>query len=1029
MAREMANENIQAEDSDRDKAIQSTDTSPGKKIKTELPTKARKSKLRVSGKQTDSGKKRPFTEDSLDRLPKEVVEVSCAPNLVTNETSALLRYKAFKSSREFLATHNHTELLERIFKSREARKIVCPNEGCGTQFLAVRTALAHMRNCTIGFKAPIMGVVPNYKRARLLVVPHQYDKYADYRDHPGDWAIIPLKEKKRLISEAAEYAKGGLLPCINPKCRVKSVTGELDAHITKCCLPEYFQYMGHIKEFRKMDRKVQSRMVREGIAFLNRMPCLNRDSMKCEASYSHAHGLLYHLDRCGLRDEERPWKCYRCGYLSTVFLSREHLKECNDYDGNEVGEEMDEEDELVDGQDNEASGISGEGDQAHPDGRSERRLKRQKLKMLKKKQKPFHCVASIARGEVPDESSRTSISSGRKRYKFKSLDSAAAAPTSYDRQKYQLAVEKAENIFNKNRDDEELCKQLLDLRVSLDSWIRVTSEDRSEFLNEMLARCSIPLCLPRPKSEDSATPSVEQASSGNDMDAQNQEETEEKTMGFAELIEMGPPERLPIFQPRSFKHPLNTSEATQSFSGKMDVVEGCTAFCGGPISTIQCCPRQLENGRECVAVTVLQDHENGWPSEPDNRTDYVQFWSFLKEGRRVAAEILFIMEVKRGMVLCTIWCPSLRHTVGAETKQERKSTLIGMLAVGTVNGSVDIYGIPASIASITGTPNDPCVWQTEPNLTLQSPQCCFDAPIISVAWNEYNGSSKIAAVSVSGEVLLWNLDGIAIEAVTIFEDTWVSPPAAVAFAEKDQLAVSFREKMLRLYDLSTNECIIEENTPRTAGVKVASCQRLFPGIISYDGDCITMNGRQLLIACYITMDTAKTGFFVVPIANRHEVATWDVAICPRTGLILTAGADGRLKVSLNGRLSPREDKTDFVFNGCRTVISLKARKNVSTITQVEENQLDISTMQKNGTLASDDEEPEPICTNLESASKMFKLDLIIGDNKTENSAPLSQYSLNLRLESLNRVSPSQVAGGISVCGGEAGILIFYPCNL
>lgn len=47
--------------------------------------------------------------------------------------------------------------------------------------------------------------------------------------------------------------------------------------------------------------------------------------------------------------------------------------------------------------------------------------------------------------------------------------------------------------------------------------------------------------------------------------------------------------------------------------------------------------------------------------------------------------------------------------------------------------------------------NDRLVYRcSEPDLILCSPECCNNAPIISIAWSEKGGSNKLAAVSASG---------------------------------------------------------------------------------------------------------------------------------------------------------------------------------------------------------------------------------------------------------------------------------------
>lgn len=65
---------------------------------------------------------------------------------------------------------------------------------------------------------------------------------------------------------------------------------------------------------------------------------------------------------------------------------------------------------------------------------------------------------------------------------------------------------------------------------------------------------------------------------------------------------------------------------------------------------------------------------------------------------------------------------------------------------------------------------------------------------------------------------------------------------------------------------------------------------------------------------------------------RHEVQMWDLGICPRTGSILSVGGDGRLQISMNGRIAARGAEVDYSFTLWRVLMTLfrrtKSRNNV-----------------------------------------------------------------------------------------------------
>lgn len=52
-----------------------------------------------------------------------------------------------------------------------------------------------------------------------------------------------------------------------------------------------------------------------------------------------------------------------------------------------------------------------------------------------------------------------------------------------------------------------------------------------------------------------------------------------------------------------------------------------------------------------------------------------------------------------------------------------------------------------------------------------------------------------------------------------------------------------------------------------------------------------------------------------------------MCICPRTGAIISAGGDGRILISLNGRLAAHGSEKDLYFNTCRVVMTIVRKSN------------------------------------------------------------------------------------------------------
>ncbi|KAK6059002.1 hypothetical protein COOONC_03406 [Cooperia oncophora] len=56
--------------------------------------------------------------------------------------------------------------------------------------------------------------------------------------------------------------------------------------------------------------------------------CMQLPCIECGRLFTHHYGLLYHVERCNVSEEEMPWKCYRCSIHTTRAKSHEHLREC-----------------------------------------------------------------------------------------------------------------------------------------------------------------------------------------------------------------------------------------------------------------------------------------------------------------------------------------------------------------------------------------------------------------------------------------------------------------------------------------------------------------------------------------------------------------------------------------------------------------------------------------------------------------------------------------------------------------------------
>ncbi|EJD75139.1 hypothetical protein LOAG_17660 [Loa loa] len=832
---------------------------------------------------------------------------------------------------------------------------------------------------------------PPKKRTRRRP-PEKYAEYAAYRGHTTSWAVLSKTEKQQLAVQAFAESADGTVKCLNEKCKKALKTMEdIVNHVDKCLkLPEYFKYVGKADEFRALDKVTKARILRISMNALEVLPCLNIETLNCTQKYGHLYALSYHLERCGQEKDRLPWKCWKCGLAATVADGREHLAKCTNPKTRRRGRRSD--DESYSG--------NSESDESDVDISRELRKNRKSDKQK---------TASIAQGYLPEKSSRMKVSDGIKRFKFKNANPETNAPTPHDLVQYQETIDRANELLRTEREKESPCDILLQFANHPNNFKRIASCDFSEDLNAMLDKCSIPVLLPSENSKEWQPTSSDERPSRIVKNVQKDRIIDEK-------------QRLPIFVPKPLHCKTREMHLMLDENNVHEI--GCVAYCGGPISTIKSCPRKLEDGRECVAVTIFSDEEYLVSKNRKSNVDYVQFWLYDNKSQRTSASLWFLLEVNCSTVLCTAWCPSLRNSVKQDSKL---SNFVGILAVGGIGGPISLYGIRSDLPIPSTSDNDRLVYRCcEPDLVLRCSECCNNVPTISIAWREKGGSSKLAAVVASGHVLIWDLNESTTSAKIIHDADWLSPPLNVAFCGLEQLAVSFREKLIRIYDLATLTFLIEEGAQRTAGMQVYSREGLFNGIFSYQQD-FTLSGTHLTCGtCYIVLGSSKGDFFVVPLANRHEVQLWDMCICPKTGAIISAGADGRLQVSLNGRLAAVGSEKDFLFNANRVVLTLLRKSEEEPLVKtVEPNDGDNT---NNNTECENEPRFPPPLTNLHLCAEKSHLEFCFEDIKIGKTA-IPQFSLDLRTESLNRLAVSEPSGQLAICGGEAGLLIFIPCYL
>uniref|UniRef100_A0A914X5Q3 Uncharacterized protein n=1 Tax=Plectus sambesii TaxID=2011161 RepID=A0A914X5Q3_9BILA len=145
--------------------------------------------------------------------------------------------------------------------------------------------------------------------------------YLQYKNKLDEWKALSMEERNKIMRKGL---LAGPMPCLRAtECSstFTSFSG-LRYHLEHCEKPGkvrapgsgtaltpsdkerlgvlYDSYKGKMPEWRQLDAKERTRIVRAAMAARGALHCLGED---CDTQSSHAYGLGYHLDRCGLTDQ------------------------------------------------------------------------------------------------------------------------------------------------------------------------------------------------------------------------------------------------------------------------------------------------------------------------------------------------------------------------------------------------------------------------------------------------------------------------------------------------------------------------------------------------------------------------------------------------------------------------------------------------------------------------------------------------------------------------------------------------------
>ncbi|KAE9418473.1 hypothetical protein Angca_001816 [Angiostrongylus cantonensis] len=751
----------------------------------------------------------------------------------------------------------------------------------------------------------------------------------------------------------------------------------------------YFAYLeGRADEFRLLDKKTKARYVREGMATNLQLPCL-----ECGRSFTHQYGLIYHIERCNVDDEKIPWKCYRCGFEATRALSHNHLRECleppqpragstsppfvmgalgdvNLRSGKSVLREA-EETVTINGVTKLAKDFSAE-EALHAILGPYRSIS------SPKRRRTFGgCKVSVSAGVIPENSTRASITGdGKLRFKFRKADIKDGFDGLAGYPRYLGQVRKSLEQWKNEVSELSYCSRLLEIQPSV--W---SSYSDSSVLPFTLKE-SVGFRIFESKKQDN-----------------------EKSVPTSCL-------RLQA---------LNTVELE---NGDEYVT---IAYCGGPINAIRVAPNSMSSDEEVVAVVTYTCEETLVGKDMRNSDGLVQFWLHSGYENRSKLRMWFILKSNYGLIFDVQWLDRPRSS--------SEKSLIGFIALSTAQGVILIYRLDTTSVPSPSlhSQNFPIV-EPNPAIILEQEKFfdkpsdansySFPPPIHTMAWSARANAQHIVGVNAAGAAVIWDLQRSSDAPHVLLDPAWSSPATSAAFINTFEVALSFRERMVRVYNIRTYECSLEENTVRTAGSRVSSQPRLLPGFFAFQAEYFSSGTVPSNGVCFICTEAKSDGYFVLPLANKHELMTWDVTTSPTNAVVASCGVDGRLLLSANGRLATFGSSMDFAFSVLKSALAITRRR----ISDPESQRLGNL---KNNSEAAEGKEPHPqACpsyTTHEDTLQHLWLDISLKPETQTRRTRLDYSALDLRVESLNCVATNNLLRSFVFTGGQAGLMFIRPC--
>lgn len=707
------------------------------------------------------------------------------------------------------------------------------------------------------------------------------------------------------------------------------------------------------------------------------------ECLGCDRTFTHPFNAIYHMERCQVEEMAKPWNCYRCKFSGTMEDKESHFLHCASAlkrpPALERAEESDEE------YDAEA----------------------QLNNLLEQAEELGGQLPSRKRTQFTSESVKFKIRKHEINYNtIHDIEMAGA---------YGSSVFEAYRIYEENAKENGICKLLAAIQPA--TWQR-NEVDQGSRLYEFLNRTSVTIRSVTPMKGEIT---LEKIPPGQRVKCFN------STVIYKEDSGDEPLTNLPFQTPTS----------------------AAVAFCGGPIASVKVAPNLMADGAEVVATVAFID-EDSLTSEDGS---VVHFWRHSRTKDESALTSWFTMYIKdHGTVSHAEWL--------LVPKGDDQKDLIGFLALATTHGKVLIYRIDETTVSREHNRVDETVYvvEPEPDVILTRPMIANDALddtttsyvedaespcITSMSWSSANGGRDLVVTVADGALLYWDLDDDPLIPSVLLEEEWMSPAWDVKFFNANQVAVAFREKLIRIIDIRSLATVSKILAPRTTGTAVYTDQRFLKGLFGYQIDHTAIANFGTITGVSYMSQTSSHQVLSIPTYNDHQLMIFGVTVCPRNGAIVSCGADGKVVASVNGHVPMGLLAKGIAGQLSQTPIHLARRKlgvvdRSESVAELLAPKKGKKVKQEEGVepaavIPEPEEKPtaemeKPLIEHEDVCAGMW-LDVDFESLPRDKREPMPLCLLDRRIEALTAVDVSAAAERPAIfTGGEAGLLFAVDCS-